>query len=54
MHPQLREFLKHYAGVVVITLAPVVLTTFISIPMSLGGYPGEARIAQSTSTYHLT
>lgn len=54
MHPQLREFLKHYVGVVVITLAPVVLTTFMSIPMSLGGYPGEARTAQAEAQYHLT
>lgn len=54
MHPTLREFLKRYVGVVVLTLVPVVLTTFMTIPMNLGAYPGEDRTAQTAAEYHLT
>ena len=42
MNNYLADFILQWARVVVMALVPVVLTAFISIPMSLGGHPGEA------------
>ena len=41
MHTQLQSFLRRYLGVVAITLAPVVFTTFVSIPFNLQRHPGD-------------
>ncbi|HEX5634850.1 MAG TPA: hypothetical protein VFX50_16515 [Gemmatimonadales bacterium] len=42
MHAELHRFLSHLAGTVALALAPVVLTAFVSLPMSLNHHPGEA------------
>jgi hypothetical protein len=46
MHTQLQSFLRRYLGVVVITLAPVIFTAFVSIPFNLERHPGEVAAAQ--------
>jgi hypothetical protein len=51
MHPELSTFLKTFAGVVVMTLAPVILIAFVSIPVSLGHHPGEASSAQASAMH---
>lgn len=38
---QIETFVRQFTGVVVATLAPVVLLAFLCIPMALGGHPGE-------------
>lgn len=54
MHPALRLFVRQYLAVVGATLAPVVLATFIAVPLSLGAYPGEPPQAQMAVERHLT
>ncbi|WP_293606404.1 hypothetical protein [Polaromonas sp. UBA4122] len=54
MHPALRLFIRQYLGVVCATLLPVVLTTFLSIPLNLGGHPGETRGADAMADLHMT
>jgi hypothetical protein len=54
MHPTLRHFIRQYLFVVVAAVIPVVLTTFISIPMSLGGYPGEIHNVAMSVDRHLS
>jgi len=46
MHTQLQSFLRRYFGVVMITLAPVIFTAFVSIPFNLERHPGEVAAAQ--------
>jgi hypothetical protein len=48
------SFLRQFTGVVAATLVPVVLTTFISVPLSLGGHPGEARASGDAVAQHMT
>ena len=43
MHPVLRLFIRRYLGVVCAALLPVIFAAFLSIPLSLGGHPGEPR-----------
>ena len=47
-------FLRQFIGVVVMTLIPVVLTTFLTIPMNLGGVPGASRSVVAMSDWHGT
>ena len=54
MPPYLRTFLRQYLFVVCAALVPVVLTTFLSIPMSLGYHPGDERIAGTAVDRHMT
>lgn len=54
MNSSLRWFLSQYLGVVAATLAPVILVAFLSIPFSLGGHPGDARLAGGTVAQHMT
>ena len=42
MNQDLRNFLADVGRVCLMALTPVVLTAFLSIPMNLGGHPGEA------------
>jgi hypothetical protein len=46
MHTQLQGFLRRYLGVVAITLAPVIFTAFVSIPVNLARHPGEVAAVQ--------
>ncbi len=54
MNAHLRDFLARFAGVVVMTLVPVVLTTFLSMPMSLGRHPGEPLPGMQAPVRHMT
>ncbi len=54
MHPALRLFTHQFTGVVIATLVPVLLTAFMSIPLSLGGHPGELRMVSQLSPSHMT
>jgi len=54
MHPTLRLFLREYLGIVFAALVPVVMTAFLSIPVSLGGHPGEPRIAAALTDQHMS
>lgn len=47
MHDELRHFLQRLAGVVLMTLAPVVFTSFAALPLSLERHPGELAQAQT-------
>lgn len=40
----LHPFIRQFAGVVAAALVPVILVAFLSIPLSLGGHPGEPRV----------
>jgi hypothetical protein len=51
--PDLRNFLNPLIGLVAITLLPVVLTAFLTIPFNLGRYPGEAA-PQGAALRHMT
>lgn len=54
MNSSLQVFLMRLAGTVCLTLAPVVLTVFMSVPYTLEGHPGEPRLAQASATSHMT
>lgn len=54
MHPTLRLFIRQYLCVVTAALVPVVLSTFLTIPMNLGGYTGEPPHASAMVERHMT
>jgi hypothetical protein len=54
MDTSLRLFIRQYLGVVIATLAPVVLIAYLSIPFTLGGHPGAARTANAPVAQHMT
>ena len=54
MHQDLKNFVVLYLRVVVLTLVPLVLTAFMSIPYSLGGHPGEITPRSSIANLHMT
>lgn len=54
MHPSLSAFIRQFAAVVCAALAPVVLTTFVTVPMSLGAFPGKTAQTGVAVERHLT
>ncbi len=54
MQHDLREFLSRFVGTVAMTLVPVVLIAFISMPLSLGRHPGEAAATAGAPIAHMT
>ncbi|WP_157979398.1 hypothetical protein [Rhodoferax ferrireducens] len=54
MDSSLQLFIRQFAGVVLATLVPVILIAFMSIPVTLGGHPGEASAANAPFTQHMT
>jgi hypothetical protein len=54
MKSMLSPFARQYLGVVAASVLPVVMTAFLSIPLNLGGHPGEARVAQDAAQMHMT
>ena len=50
----LSDFAHQFIGVVVASLIPVVLTAFFSIPLNLGGHPGEVRVYVAQVSRHMT
>jgi hypothetical protein len=54
MNSSLRMFVREFGGVVVATLAPVILVAFLTIPLMLGGHPGETRAVDTPVVQHMT
>lgn len=54
MDSSLRLFINQYFGVVLATLVPVILIAFMSIPVTLGGHPGEMYAANAPIAQHMT
>jgi len=54
MDNDLRHFLARLVGVVAMVLLPVVLTAFISMPLSLGRHPGEPAPQGEAASRHMT
>ena len=50
MNASLLRFIKHYLTVVFFTLMLVSFFAFLVIPYSLGGHPGEERVAEQGPT----
>jgi hypothetical protein len=47
-------FVRQFVGVVVAALVFVILVAFVSIPLALGGHPGEPRTVEAMPGRHLT
>jgi len=54
MDATLRVFVSQFAGAVAAALLPVIVVAFLSMPLSLGGHPGEPRPADAASTQHIS
>lgn len=54
MDASLRMFMHDFLGVVAAALVPVVLVTFIAVPVALGANPGEQVLAETTAERHMT
>jgi hypothetical protein len=54
MHPALHLFIRQYLGIVCAALLPVIVTAFVSIPLSLGGHPGEPCTVDAPIDRHMT
>ena len=54
MNADLKNFMATYVRVVLMTLMPMALTAFLSIPYSLGGHPGDATETGTLSSQHMT
>lgn len=54
MNAELQDFLARFAGTVAMTLVPVVLVAFLSMPLSLGRHPGEPLPAAGAPSAHMT
>jgi hypothetical protein len=53
MDLHLRSFIAQWLRVVAAALVPVALTTFVCLPLSLGGDPSEPVAARATD-HHMT
>ena len=53
MHSALVLLIKQVAGVSIAALSVVVFVAFVSVPYTLNGHPGEARVTDS-SVQHMT
>jgi hypothetical protein len=54
MHAELHRFLNQLISVVTITLLPVVLLAFVSLPLNLNRHPGDAEPHSSAIAQHMT
>jgi hypothetical protein len=54
MHTELRSFIKQFIGVVAITLVPVILIAFISLPLNLNRHPGDVEPHSAVPAQHMT
>lgn len=48
------SFLAQYLRVVAAAVFAVAALAFVSIPLSLGGHPGEPRVSQGAGAGHMT
>ncbi len=54
MHTDLHDFLARFAGTVAMSLVPVVLVAFLSMPLSLSRHPGEPLQQANAPAAHMT
>jgi hypothetical protein len=54
VHTELRGFLNQLLGVVLMSLGPVVLTAFLTMPWRLGPHPGESAPPGTIALRHMT
>lgn len=54
MQDELRNFLARLAGSVAMTLVPVVLIAFLTMPYNLRRHPGEPPIDAGAPAAHMT
>ncbi len=54
MNRDLVDFAVQWIRVATMTMIPVVLTTFLTLPMSLGRYPGEPLPVAAYADRHMT
>jgi hypothetical protein len=54
MQPDLHHFLIRLASTVAVTLAPVLLFTLLSMPLSLHHHLGGPRLAENAPALHMT
>lgn len=53
MDHNLLAFIRQFVGVVAAALAPVVLVSFLSMPYTLAGHPGEVQ-SPAGAARHMT
>ncbi len=54
MDKYLSSFIRQYLRVVLAALTPVVVVTFLSIPFTLEGHPGDERSVHAPVEQHMT
>lgn len=55
MHPELQIFLSRLIGTVALSIAPVIFTAFVSMPLILQHHPGEvAQFRPDGPSRHMT
>ena len=54
MDRDLRQFAAQWLRVVTMALAPVVLATFLSVPLAIGRHPGEPARTGAPAPVHMT
>jgi hypothetical protein len=54
MNNYLADFILQWLRIALMALVPVVLTAFFSIPMNLGGHPGEGIARTVVPIAHMT
>lgn len=53
MHPTLKQFIIQYLAVIGAVLIPVIIVSFLSMPYTIGGHPGETR-STAVQAMHLS
>lgn len=54
MQIDLQDFLTRLAGVIAMTLVPVIFIAFVSMPLSLNRHPGERAVESNGPVSHMT
>ena len=54
MNADLRNFAVQWLRVATMTLVPVMLVTFLTMPMALGRHPGEVAANDEPTQRHMT
>ena len=54
MQTDLHHFLTRLAGVIAMTLVPVIFIAFVSMPLSLNRHPGDPAVESNGPVPHMT
>ena len=54
MDADLKDFAAQWLRVALMALVPVVITAFVSMPLSLERHPGEGIAASNLTSQHMT